>query len=247
MKYDERYLYFLIQGKDLKKEGEVFYLPLDITPKSGSTYCENYDLTMEQPADFLLVLDGKDHSRLLVEERYNVLRAMFRHETEGKDAYMDPPEKDSPRFEEVRGLLLTKDEETVDREDDMAGLAETYETGKLHYGNSNPLSRDFDSLADFCFGTDGVEIRIPWNLLNFSNPSEMMIHDDYYEVYGVENLKIKGIYAGVERKGDLTGKRISMKYCPLKGWKKEITYHERLKESYYMVKEHWEKTDRKQS
>ena len=35
---------------------------------------------------------------------------------------------------------------------------------------------DYDSLADFCFGEDCVEIRIPWALLNFANPAEMLIH-----------------------------------------------------------------------
>ena len=55
-----------------------------------------------------------------------------------------------------------------------------------------------------CFTDNGVEIRIPWQLLNFSNPSEMMIHDDYYEHYGVENLHIDEMYVGVAQ-GDGDG------------------------------------------
>ena len=46
------------------------------------------------------------------------------------------------------------------------------------------------------FGDDFVEIKIPWQLLNFSNPSEMQVHDDYYERYGVENLAIDSMWVG---------------------------------------------------
>lgn len=63
----------------------------------------------------------------------------------------------------------------------------------------------------------------------------MKIHDDYYEHYGVEELSINKIYFGVG-----TGKKtIKMNAMKLKGWKHNVTYHERLKESYYMVKDLW--------
>ena len=38
-------------------------------------------------------------------------------------------------------------------------------------------------------GDGFVEIKIPWQLLNFADPTKMYIHDDYYEVYGVEYLE----------------------------------------------------------
>ena len=75
-------------------------------------------------------------------------------------------------------------------------IAETFDTGLLRYGNGNPSSPDYDSLADFCVNGDDIEIRLPWLLLNFSNPSEMMVHDDYYLHYGVEEMSIEGIYVG---------------------------------------------------
>ena len=30
-----------------------------------------------------------------------------------------------------------------------------------------------------------------------------------------------------------------MEALPLEGWGTNVTYHERLKQSYYMMKEHW--------
>ena len=38
--------------------------------KSGSSYCENNGLLFDRAADFLLTINGKDNSRLQVQERY---------------------------------------------------------------------------------------------------------------------------------------------------------------------------------
>ena len=151
------------------------------------------------------------------------------------DAFVDPPELDSPRFKIISLMLQTA---TPLLTGNWSASAETYETGVLRHGNANPDSEDFDSLADFMFTEDGVEIRIPWQLLNFANPSEMMIHDDYYENYGVEYIHIDEMYVGMAA-GNATEYRISMASLPLEGWGKSVTYHERLKESYYILQEYW--------
>ena len=83
-----------------------------------------------------------------------------------------------------------------------------------------------------------MEIRIPWQLLNFANPSEMMRHDDYYEDYGIEYIHIDEMYVGFSR-GDGDGWRIPMAAFPLEGWGTDVTYHERLKRSYYILQEYW--------
>ena len=88
------------------------------------------------------------------------------------------------------------------------------------------------------FTDDGVEIRIPWQLLNFSNPSEMMIHDDYYEHYGVEYLHIDEMWVGFSW-GEGNEYRIPMAAFPLEGWGWDVTYHERLKRSYYILQDYW--------
>ena len=233
IKYDEKFIYFLIQKEDFSLESDLLYLPIDITPKTGSTYCENYDLSFERASDFLIVIDGKENSRVLVQERYEVLRAMYYYETDGLDPYLNTVDEDTPVFKPIELMLQTA---TPLLTGDWEATAETYETGRLRYGNANPTSADFDSLADFCATETGVELRIPWQLLNFANPSEMMIHDDYYEHYGVEYIQIDEMYVGISEK---TEERIPMAPCPLEGWGKKVTYHERLKESYYMLQDYW--------
>lgn len=238
MKYDEKFLYFLIYKEEFHPESDTLYLPIDTTPKTGSTYCENHKLSFERASDFVIVIDGRDNSRVLVQERYEVLRAMYLHETEDRDAFIEPVEKDTPVFKPIHLMLQTA---TPLLTGNWQAAVETYETGKLTYGNANPEAEDFNSLADFIFSGDYIELKIPWQLLNFANPSEMKIHDDYYENYGVESIQINEMYIGIADGVNATY-RIPMKPFSLKGWGKSVTYHERLKESYYLLKDCWTKS-----
>lgn len=235
MKYDEKFIYFYAEQAGYDPEADTLYIPIDTTPKSGSTYCENYGIIFDRPCDFVIRINGRDNSRVVVQERYEVMRAMFMHETEDEDAYLDVPDPDSPSFRYIDLMLQTA---TPLLTGNWQASSEVYETGKLLYGNANPEDASFNSLADFCFTENGVEIRIPWQLLNFGNPSEMMIHDDYYEHYGVEFISIDEMYVGVALEGASQG-RIRMASFPLEGWGKDVTSHERLKQSYYMLKEYW--------
>lgn len=241
MKYDEKFLYFYVEAEGFRPGEDALYLPIDTTPKTGSTYCENYDLTFERPSDFVIYIHTVEDSRIVVQERYEALRAVFARATERLDPYINPVDADTPVFTNIELVLQLFAEEQGMLGDD-AVMYETYETGALRHGIANPESEDFDSLADFCFTDGGVEIRIPWQLLNFANPSEMMIHDDYYENYGVEYIHIDEMYVGLAVGGD-TKYRIPMAAFQLEGWGKTVTYHERLKESYYILQDYWTALD----
>ena len=236
MKYDEKFLYFLVKAENFSPETDTLYLPIDVTPKSGSTYCQNPSVSFERACDFLVILHGRDDSRVLVQQRYEALRSTYAYDYYETDPYVSPPAPDTPVFEHIYLPLIQRD---FLRDPDAAAPTGTkFDTGALRWGNANPQSENFDSLADFMFAGDYVELRLPWQLLNFSNPSQMMIHDDYYQCYGVESIRIDRIYVGV---GALSqpGGPIPMAAFPLKGWGRQVTFHERLKESYYIVQSGW--------
>lgn len=244
MKYDEKFAYFMVRGSDINEDTPL-YLPVDTTQKTGSSRSDDPSLSFDRDADFLIILDGKDESRVLVQERYEVMRATSLRTTTGEDPYVDVPAKDTSRFKHIDLVLQTITENEAVRDaiaNQKNAIADefyflTYETGKLIYGDANPEHGDFDSLADFCYGDGFVEVKLPWQLLNFSNPSEMQIHDDYYGHYGVENQKIDRMYVGL---GDgATGETIPLFEKSLQGWGMKVTYHERLKESYYIVQRMW--------
>ena len=238
MKYDEEFLYFYVEGEGYRPDHDVLYLLLDTTQASGSNYCENFDLTAERDCDFVICIDGRTNSRVLVQERYEILWVMHAYDLARSDPYYEMPSESSPTFVPIS--VMVQRSSPVPAGEWLPAV--TYETGKLRYGNANPEAADFDSLADYMFTEDGVEIRIPWQLLNFASPSEMMIHDDYYENYGVEYLHIDEMYVGMAVGGD-TEYRIPMASFPLEGWGKTVTYHERLKESYYILQSYWAELD----
>lgn len=237
MKSDEKFVYFRVHKDGLQFGKETVYIPIDITQKTGSNYCKNYKLRFDRGADFLLVCKGKNDSRLLVQERYESLRANYSENAYGYNTYITDyiPDADSPVFEPIRMILQTATELLYN---DEAAEAETYETGLLTYGDANPAHKDFNNLADFIAKGDNIEVKIPWQMLNFSDPSEREIHDDYYDGnYGVAYQVIKQMYVGVG-----TGKeaeRMTLAPYELKGWGNEVTYHERLKQSYYLMQQYW--------
>ena len=72
--------------------------------------------------------------------------------------------------------------------------------------------------------------------MNFSSPSEMQIHDDYYENYGVEETKIEEMYLGI---GEDTTNKIEFGKVELKKWGRNVNVQERLKKSYDVIKKFW--------
>ena len=235
LKYDEKFVYFLVKKESFNFKNETLYIPLDVTPKSGSNYCSNYGLKFDRDCDFVFVVNGIDNSRILVQERYEALRSTYSQNVDNYDTYTsgNVPDKNSAKFVPVNMILQTA---TALIYNDNTATAEIYETGKLLYGNANPKSEEFNSLADFYANGDYIEIKIPWQILNFADPSRMEIHDDYYDGnYGVEYINIDKIYAGI----GIGNERIELSEINLKGWGNKVTYHERLKSSYYIMQDLW--------
>lgn len=271
VKYDEKFLYLMVRTTDGSALGPEVYLPLDVTPKTGASATapgradlvvarhqrrngvmrpedRKVDtlprLSFDRDADFVVALRREGESRVVVQERYECLRAMMMWRIGLVDPYADPPAADSQTFRTIELALRTA--RTASEPMGVAttvGLYDerTFETGLLREGDANPAHDGYDSLADYCFGDDFVEVRLPWQLLNFSNPAEMQVHDDYYQQYGVENLAIESIYVGTAV-GDGPAS-VKLAEVPLAGWGTKPAYHERLKLSYYALQDVWTSAD----
>lgn len=229
---DSEGLCLLIEGV---KRGETWYLPIDVTPDSGSYVCREPKLAFDRAADFLLVLEGDGESRLLVQARYESVRENFLFEISGVNPFVYYPEKDESRFVPI--LMAIENFEMIDAEQYINNTGRkrlrTYETGTLREGNNSPASEDYDSLADYCYGRDCVEVRLPWGLLNFADPTDLLIHADYYEHYGVRPQRAKSVYIGIGNGEEA----IPMAEYRLK-WP-NVPVRERLKRSYGIIQAVW--------
>lgn len=228
--YDEKFVYFHIYAENLA-EGDVIYLPVDITPKSGAYGDEESGLSFDRAVDFLIRIDGTDNSAMLVQEYYDLLFATERREIWEEDAFINPPEKNSQQFNLIqqflRGKIMMLNGEVL--------APWLFPTGELRHGIANPSSEEFDSLADFYIEGDHIEIRLPWTLFNFSDPSTMAIHDDYYVHYGVKELQINHMDVSMQVLRDGETDVMPFATMKLKGWKNNTTWHMRLKEAYYAM------------
>ena len=254
-KYDEKYIYFMVQKEKYDFLNHKFYLPIDVTPKSGSKRAANLGITMSEAADFVVEIDGTENSRIWTQDRYDTLSALFYEEISAHNFFSKNfPETDSEQFVKINMLLQDEQYYELKELGNPGSLEDRrlsftqynienpyhykitgyYETGCLEYGNGNP---DFNSLADFCIGTDCLEIRIPWQLLNFADPVKMYVHDDYYVNYGVEYLAIDSISVGA----GMGNREIQMENFELQPLGKVPSYHERLKKSYFILRGYWTK------
>lgn len=230
---DEAYLYLLIEKE---REGRI-YIPFDITPLSGSNYYGEEGIKFEREADLILTLDGKEGAEILVHSYYDPWRAAWNQRIEHYDAYsINVPEKSDESFVKLRMIL---DDEPELSEEWHTKNATVADTGVLRPGNGDPESEWYDSQADYCVEGNIVEVRIPWQLLNFYDPSAGKVYDDYYMHYGIEEQKIDSLYLGLGGDRTVQSARIGFAAYPLESWDRDVRYHQRLKQSYYIVQTCW--------
>ncbi|MDO4537537.1 MAG: hypothetical protein Q4B54_05195 [Coriobacteriales bacterium] len=231
---DAEGIYLLVKGLS---EREVAYLPLDVSPEVGVSSCADPALSFNGKPEFVLCLEGKEDTRLLVQSRYNATRQRFLYEIEGEDPFLEVVAADDTSFEVAR---LAQSTNEILTQSELLHGKRTYlhevDAGALVHGNGDPASADYSSLADLCYGSDCVEVRIPWLLINVGDPSNTLVHRDYYECYGVEFEQVPSIGMGLGRKGQKEA--ITFEPFALQGWK-NVTYTERLKQSYEVVRAAW--------
>ncbi|GAA0541975.1 hypothetical protein GCM10008994_16330 [Halorubrum ejinorense] len=127
-----------------------------------------YGADATAPADFVVRLGGPDASRMTVYPRYDAFAYEYGAEAGlDLDRYRDPDPGDFTPLRLVinRGYTVPVTDERVP--------FRSVETGRLRYGNGNPESPEYDSLADVHVApsADAIELRLPWQLLNVADPS----------------------------------------------------------------------------
>lgn len=239
VKSDEKYLYLMVESDKLDIQKDRIYIPIDTVEDQGNSSYREELLKFERDSDFLVTIDGKDKSRVTVDSYYDPHYYVYGEQLGMIDRDEDYEVKAGGIFNPIR-LCLSK--EIYLPEEQRTIPFEDYETGKLRYGNGNPESEDYDSLADFSAGENSVEIRLPWQLLNMMDPSTKSVMGDLHKNKGIEPEQIEGIYLGgaIMSQDSSTEAEIPMEFYTWDNWERP-SYHERLRQSYYIVREAFEK------
>lgn len=225
VKSDEKYIYMMLEGNNFDFEKNRILLPIDVTPKSGSKIFNG--INFDRAADFIIDIDGKENSRIMVHSYYDSFYYMYAKELKMIGENINFENQNSEIFN-IMNLCLNK--ELIIPQNNKIIPFEKYETGKLHYGNGNPESDDYNSLADFNFNNEILEIRIPWQLLNVMDPSSKMVMDDLYKV-GIKPVEVDEIFIGANIVNEESDS-LKMNSFTWGKWNMPV-YHERLKPSYY--------------
>ena len=238
MKSDERFLYFYIKGSDIRNGKNKLNLAIDTHPKIGKKQQGVHKF--KNPVDFIIQISDNKSANLYVNKDYDInIYSMFDKLNSNSSLIKIFTERQ--KYSNIsKDKNLDSNFKLVTR---AGGDIESYkksryaliDAGKLVHGNGNPESKHFDSNADYYINGDKIEIRIPWQLLNFRNPAEAEIIDDLrsnnYEIVGkrIKDIKVAMYYDDTKEVNNFA------KY-KLKTWHKP-EFHERLKESYYIMKE----------
>ena len=195
MRSDEKYLYFMLKSENtINLDKQDIYVYLDITPNSGSTKSSQLNLNFDKPVDFIIEIKDRENAKVLVHEYYNYFSL-----NQNKKEYQKRPDLISVQsdMDEFSPIYI----ETSPRMyvEDLKKIVESkkIETGKLVHGNSNPLNENYNSASDFYVSNDYIEIRVPWSLLNFMDPSTKQIMDDIYKYFSAKPMIINEINVGV--------------------------------------------------
>lgn len=237
LRSDERYLYIMVKADGYDFNSDSLYIPINTIADQGNTSSTDEKLKFDIGADFLIKLHGASDSHIYVDRYYDAFNYHYVESRILSDFPLleNSDKKDSGVFDTMLmcyGYHLK-----------VAGTGaevpdKAYETGKLQYGNANPDSEDYASLSDFCYGDGGVEIRIPWQLLNVMDPSSRQQIGDFNEdqVFTPQSYESFDFGFAYRKGSDSLTISLSGNY-ELSEWNIP-TWHERLKPSYYQLKDY---------
>ncbi|MFF2527307.1 hypothetical protein ACFVS2_00190 [Brevibacillus sp. NPDC058079] len=239
--HDEAYLFLMLK----KSEGEWDFSKdtLDIgfdTLSGGSRTADKAPgITFSQEIEFLLRMQGESNSRIFVNSAYDQHSWLY--------GYLKGMLPWDERYDQAdsgiflpwklalnKALYLPETKKTVPFEE--------LEVGIMKPGISDPQDPAYNSLADWYAKGNVLEIRIPWMLLGYTDPSSKQVWKYPYEAKGTVPTESKGV--GVEVFAHSHQKPFSREASKplLYQWDKWDlpTYHERKKQSFEILRKAYE-------
>ena len=228
---DERYVYLLVKSDKYDFNNDTIYIPVDTIAGQGNTSSPQYNLTFDKGADFLIKIHGASDSHIFVDRYYDAFNYYFVQSRMLSD-YIPSKNADKKNSGNFDKMMMCYGYNMKIKGTGQEVTDKAYETGKLLYGNGNPDSEDYASLTDLCYAKGGVELRIPWQLLNVMDPSEKEQIADFWEEQVLTSQEYNSFRFGfgLQKNDEKLSIKLSGEYT-YKNWSMP-TWHERLKPAY---------------
>lgn len=237
MENDERYLYLGIEYRDLKTNSINTSILIDTIKEQGN-YSNpfNENIISDEAMDFAINITSDNEAEILVDSYYDI--HYYKYKDFLKDTNPDYEKKETEKYNPIKMLV---NEGTTAFKTGLKIPFNDIEIGKLRHGIGNPELDQYDSLSDYYINKDKnfMEVRIPWGLLGFTDPSKKEIQGDFYTNGLDSRVIIDGINISIsafESDNMENHFNIPIFRYTWENWKSPIK-EERLKESYKIIKE----------
>lgn len=167
MQHDEGFLYlkiFFSEAMDWSKDSVL--IGLSLSDKLAGERLLPMGVNLISPIDlhFIVHLDKTHGSRLLI---YTPLDKYLNDSLDNTIISSD---------EGLWSIMLHKcNERRVDKNGTVFYPSHVYNAGKFTDGSLLQKSENFNSRSDFCITGTSIEVRLPWNLIYFSDPSSKQV------------------------------------------------------------------------
>ncbi len=246
-RHDEGFLYLLLEtDRTVDFDNAGYIIGLDTCDPSTGEFLMPLGTNQHSPVGlkFAVHLAGKGKSRILVCKGYD--KYLNRNRGEIKPAYSD------------QGEWVVMQNRTNSRRISKDGTrffpSRVFSMSTLKFGSLDTDSPHYTSLADFHVAGNIIELRIPWGLINFTDPSSRKVLwlDDKSRSRVTDGIRIVAVSfkPGVGCPGardtgagvnvtDALPARLSAENVTVYSWDGWDTplYHTFLKQSYYRYRE----------
>lgn len=187
---------------------------------------------LDRGAEFLINFINKDSAEILVDEMYSVYSDIY---NDYVPVYCSKENYDGKFVRQI--LLSNRERESLLGE--KTGRV-VYDRSSMIYGKSDESSFT-NSNWYFNEKEDVIEIRIPWHLLNVSDPSSRNVLDDKEGTGDIESIETDGfhIYSYITDKKNENVIQIPESSSEFYSWDKweKPQYSSRFKKTYFMFKD----------
>ena len=168
VQHDEGFLYLLIETNgriDFTKGNYIIGMDTGYSETGEFLFPLRTGLLSPIGLKFLIHIAGKEKSRILVSQSY--------------DKYLNWTKGEIKPNTSDQGGWVTMQNETNKRRLSKDGKrffpSYVFSMSNLRFGSLDRQSPFYNSLADIFFVDNIVELRIPWTLINFTDPSSKMV------------------------------------------------------------------------